>query len=553
MFSFPYRLIFTQILVLQLSGAKEWRHCRTKRSASCTTYEDADLDDLACETVVLEPGDALFLPRGVVHGAVAVDAASVHLTIGLGGHRCEARRQLQDVVCMTVADHGGTACPAGTFNEGSGTYDASSCDGSCDYLGDCNSACNTCTGCESCSDRDEDVCAADGAVLLGCGGAEAGACVPAPTPVPTLCRRHYKAHAYSGEAFPWGEVAWSQLCGGASEDRNVTVECGTFGPTSVPTAVPSSAPSFVPTPSPTALPSSAPTPSPTSLPIPAPTVPPSSAPTKVPISAPTSRPTVHPSPGPTTRPTWVPWPAPTTAPTPRPSPAPIPSSTPTTTPTTEPTKVPTTTPTTVPTSQPSEAPSPAPSKVPTGVPTEQDPTPVPTKGPTSGPTEAPIPAPSPRPTNTRYPTPRPSPAPSTQVPTPAPSAYPTPAPTPRPVVAPENDDDNRDHCGLVESAGVWSLATVGITMTGITIATIANAAQEQCVLGPTIVFEAGTTHPYYITPNLCSIGTKTYASKKTVRDASPRKVCHKFCEAASEKGKLELKHVQGLTCYCKRR
>ena len=125
MFSFPYRLIFTQILVLQLSGAKEWRHCRTKRSASCTTYEDADLDDLACETVVLEPGDALFLPRGVVHGAVAVDAASVHLTIGIGGHRCEARRQLQGVVC--TQDDPGTACPAGTFNEGSGTYIASTC------------------------------------------------------------------------------------------------------------------------------------------------------------------------------------------------------------------------------------------------------------------------------------------------------------------------------------------------------------------------------------------------------------------------------------------
>ena len=169
----------------------------------------------------------------------------------------------------------------------------------------------------------------------------------------------------------------------------------------------------------------------------------------------------------------------------------------------------------------------------------------PDEGPDGLATKVPIPAPSPRPTNTRYPTPRPSPAPSTQVP--------TPAPTPRPVVAPENDADTRGHRGLVESAGVWSLATVGITMTGITIATIANAAQEQCVLGPTIVFEAGTTHPYYITPNLCSIGTKTYASKTTVRDGSPRKVCRKFCEAASEKGKLALKHVQGLTCYCKRR
>ena len=135
------------------------------------------------------------------------------------------------------------------------------------------------------------------------------------------------------------------------------------------------------------------------------------------------------------------------------------------------------------------------------------------------------------------------------MPTPAPS---TPAPTPRPVVAPE-DDDNSGHRGLVESAGVWSLATVGITMTGITIATIANLVQEQCALGPTIIFEAGTTHPYYISPNLCTIGTHTYASKKTVRDASPRKVCRKFCEAASAAGKLALKHVQGLTCYCKRR
>ena len=121
------------------------------------------------------------------------------------------------------------------------------------------------------------------------------------------------------------------------------------------------------------------------------------------------------------------------------------------------------------------------------------------------------------------------------------------------MVAPEDDDDNRGHRGLVESAGVWSLATVGVTMTGIAIATIANAVQEQCALGPTIIFEAGTTHPYYITPNLCTIGAHTYSSKKTVRDATPRKVCRKFCEAASASGKLALKQVHGLTCYCKRK
>ena len=95
------------------------------------------------------------------------------------------------------------------------------------------------------------------------------------------------------------------------------------------------------------------------------------------------------------------------------------------------------------------------------------------------------------------------------------------------------------------------LAAIGLTFTGITVATIANLIQEQCALGPTIVYEAGTTNPYYISPNLCTIGTKTYASKKTVRDASPRKVCRKYCEEASDK--LALKHVQGLTCYCKRR
>ena len=114
----------------------------------------------------------------------------------------------------------------------------------------------------------------------------------------------------------------------------------------------------------------------------------------------------------------------------------------------------------------------------------------------------------------------------------------------------DDDDDDDGATELVMSTG---LAAIGITFTGLTIAAIANAVQEQCALGPTIVYEAGTTHPYYISPNLCTIGIKTYASKTTVRDASPRKVCRKFCEAASEKGKLALKHVQGLTCYCKRR
>ena len=122
----------------------------------------------------------------------------------------------------------------------------------------------------------------------------------------------------------------------------------------------------------------------------------------------------------------------------------------------------------------------------------------------------------------------------------------------------EADDDDDGLGGGSELVMSGGLVAIGLTFTGITIATIANLVQEQCALGPTIVYEghreteAGTTGPYLIGPNLCTIGAHTYASKNTVRDASPRKVCRKFCEAASEKGKLALKHVQGLTCYCKR-
>ena len=68
------------------------------------------------------------------------------------------------------------------------------------------------------------------------------------------------------------------------------------------------------------------------------------------------------------------------------------------------------------------------------------------------------------------------------------------------------------------------LAAIGITFTiiCITIAAIATAAiavQEQCALGPTIVYEAGTTHPYYISPNLCTIGTKTFSSTRDAHAA----------------------------------
>ena len=79
------------VFVLQSAGRKRWivhepvhahplsfepwtRH----RSAIAERVEDQPVID-----VVLEPGDALYLPRGWVHSAQALDSTSIHLTVGV--------------------------------------------------------------------------------------------------------------------------------------------------------------------------------------------------------------------------------------------------------------------------------------------------------------------------------------------------------------------------------------------------------------------------------------------------------------------------------------
>lgn len=79
------------VFVLQVSGCKRWRvhapvfpaplrdqpwtQCR--EAVSATAGRPADLD------VVLEPGDALYLPRGWIHAATALGGISVHVTLGV--------------------------------------------------------------------------------------------------------------------------------------------------------------------------------------------------------------------------------------------------------------------------------------------------------------------------------------------------------------------------------------------------------------------------------------------------------------------------------------
>lgn len=79
------------VFVLQVAGTKRWQihppvlvdplrtQPWTDRKAA---VEQASRADALIDTV-LEPGDALYLPRGYVHGAQALEGISAHLTVGV--------------------------------------------------------------------------------------------------------------------------------------------------------------------------------------------------------------------------------------------------------------------------------------------------------------------------------------------------------------------------------------------------------------------------------------------------------------------------------------
>jgi len=79
------------VFVLQVAGRKQWRihepvvrapldddAWENHRAAVAARAAEAPLID-----TVLEPGDALYLPRGTIHSAVAQGETSIHLTVGV--------------------------------------------------------------------------------------------------------------------------------------------------------------------------------------------------------------------------------------------------------------------------------------------------------------------------------------------------------------------------------------------------------------------------------------------------------------------------------------
>jgi lysine-specific demethylase/histidyl-hydroxylase NO66 len=93
------------VFVLQVSGRKHWRlhapvvtdpldNQNWERSRAEVTARAEDEPLIDCE---LEPGDALYLPRGTIHAAEALGETSIHLTIGIHPiTRFDLVRQLLD-------------------------------------------------------------------------------------------------------------------------------------------------------------------------------------------------------------------------------------------------------------------------------------------------------------------------------------------------------------------------------------------------------------------------------------------------------------------------
>ncbi|CAJ1929360.1 unnamed protein product [Cylindrotheca closterium] len=387
----------TDIFVLQLSGAKEWILCDNEASRlldknlrgkldKCTTYTPAEMDRLYCERTTLYPGDALYLPKQVVHSARATsDGLSAHLTFGFADNTCS----LSDMdTCLSprLIDHNNErrrlTC---NYEEG-----GSSCNTSCDEA--CNSDCNSNFGTSSC----------DGSCNMGCDG-DCNICVP------QICNSFQGGRECFGSCDANCNADCNESCNSSCDgafnskcnsgcdsscDESCDSDCNSncrICPTPPPTPPPTAPPSAEPSTNPSQIPSSQPSTLPSAEPSASPSQTPTSQPTPKPSLGPTTPPTPPPTPGPTNLPTPGPTASPSSEPTPGPSLSPTrsDSSTPTASPTPKPSPGPTTPPTQTPSPLPSSSPTETPSAMPTFKPSQS-----PSSSPTVNQTQAPSQTPS---------------------------------------------------------------------------------------------------------------------------------------------------------------
>lgn len=177
----------TDIFVLHLDGAKEWLFCEeheedlndpfihtlTHKLESCSTYKKKEIDTLKCWRTVLYPGDALHLPRRVVHSAQAVSSVpSAHLTFGFAregeDHMCQNESYADEFIfdpqpqrrlgCKKCNDACDGSCDKSCDWKGFWTCDKG-CDNDCDQNCNANverSSCNS--GCDGLSGGCDEGC-----------------------------------------------------------------------------------------------------------------------------------------------------------------------------------------------------------------------------------------------------------------------------------------------------------------------------------------------------------------------------------------------------------
>lgn len=95
------------VFVLQVAGQKRWRihapvHPAPLRDQPWTDHRAAVADAAGREPLideVLQPGDALYLPRGFLHAATALGQTSAHLTVGV--HVWTRRHLLERLLAAT--------------------------------------------------------------------------------------------------------------------------------------------------------------------------------------------------------------------------------------------------------------------------------------------------------------------------------------------------------------------------------------------------------------------------------------------------------------------
>jgi bifunctional lysine-specific demethylase and histidyl-hydroxylase NO66 len=98
------------VFVLQVAGEKRWRiHAPVladpRRDEPWTDHRaavEARAAEVPLIDAVLRPGDALYLPRGFLHAAVAMGGTSCHLTVGV--HPVTRQAVLDAVVAIVAAD-----------------------------------------------------------------------------------------------------------------------------------------------------------------------------------------------------------------------------------------------------------------------------------------------------------------------------------------------------------------------------------------------------------------------------------------------------------------